>query len=246
METPPQENSEKQKTGKKNISIIADKILEYKRYLESVPLDLIPVNKSEEDRDHINQLYTELKSPTTQLLDSKFYSQLVTMNRERDKYFLAEGTTRKERITLLARIMLRVTTPQLVLNQKRVVELSDQTFFGIKSFDLPKKKSSKYQNLNDPIFEIKGQSITQEDINQIKNEIAIKFDQTTWDALKSISKELNHWEADIFSQMIREGEIIIKISAKKEKKIIIKISTNAGKDKNKAAVQSLLHETKRK
>lgn len=115
----------KVKTQEREISsIISGKILDYKTKLDAVPIELIPVDQSEQDRNEVNKLYPAIESPNTQLLDSKFYTQILKMNRERDNNYLKEGTTRKERIEILAQLISRVTTPIIFLNHKRNIQLS--------------------------------------------------------------------------------------------------------------------------
>ena len=205
-----EEKEKEEKEQKEAISTLGEKILKYRNHLDTIPPKLISVGQSEQDRVEVNSSYPKFRTPSTQLLDSKFYAQLVGMNRERDKNFLREGTTRKERIRLLSKIMLRVTTPILFLNQRRVVELSNQTYFGIKSFDITQKKIKSENTFEEPVFEINVPIITQDDIDKIKSHLLTEYGNTEWDSLEQFNKQLNHWEADIFSQLARENEIVIK------------------------------------
>ena len=105
--------------------------------MDTVPVKIISIDQSEEDRKEVNEVYSSIESTNTQLLDSKFYTQILKMNRERDKIYLKEGTTRKERIAILAKIISRVTTPILFLNHKRNILLTN--FYILK--ELHRKKN---------------------------------------------------------------------------------------------------------
>ncbi len=194
-------------------SVISSKILDYKSRLDAVPPEIIPVDQSEQDREEVNDLYTSIELPSTQLLDSKFYTQVIKMNRERDKNYLKEGTTRKERIAILAQMITRVTTPIIFLNHKRNIQLS-------KLFILTEDKKEKKQEKEDKIYTDPPNNITlptelsQADINKLKNQVMQKTLNKTWSNQSPSDLNLSDWEADILSQLIRDEELSIQVNKK--------------------------------
>lgn len=218
-------NKKKEKNNQKS-KILAEKILYYKKHLDAVPTELISVQITEEDRSEIDSNYEQLNSPSDQLMDSKFYSLLVKMNRERDKYFLREGTTRRERIHILSKLMLRVTTPILELNHRRVFDLNENTFFGIKSFGERKESIDEKVVYTDPENDLEIPQISYEDINKMKKNLYSKFVNTELKNIEDLNKELTSLEADIFSQMARDNELIVTIDLKSGKVSIHKNVNN--------------------
>ena len=230
--TNPEENNDKDSRVKyddKNISsVISGKILDYKKKLDSIPIELVPVDESEKDRQEVNDLYKEIELPSTQLLDSKFYTQILKMNRERDKSFLKEGTTRKERIVILAQFINRVTTPILYLNQKRNIHLSN--FFILDNKEKNEHKQQKEETVyNDPTNTIQTpKELTQLEITNLKNSVIKKVENKTWTYNQKPSLDLTDWEADILSQLIRDEELQIFVDKNNRTTKIVR-----GKNKRK-------------
>lgn len=222
-------------------SVISSKILDYKSKLDAVPVEIIPVNQAEQDRQEVNDLYNTIESPSTQLLDSKFYTQVIKMNRERDKNYLKEGTTRKERIAILAQMITRVTTPIIFLNHKRNIQLSK---LFILNDDKKEKKQDKDDIIyTDPVNNIHlPEALSQADINELKNVVIQKTAGKDWSHQSPSDLNLTDWEADILSQLIRDEELSIQVSKKTGKVTIVRNST----EKTKKEMISFLLEPARK
>ena len=221
-----EENSKKndpkvKKNEKETSSFISEKILDYKSKLDAIPIQLISVDQSEQDREEVNELYTGIESTATQLLDSKFYTQIVKMNRERDKNYLKEGTTRKERISILAQIISRVTTPIVFLNHKRNIHLSNFYLLDINEKE-SKNKDKEEKTYTDPINNIKlPDELTQADINALKSIVMKKTQNISWNMKVNSRLPLSDWEADILSQLIRDEELSIQVDKKTGKVKIV-------------------------
>lgn len=227
-------NKEQEKVVKKNekaiSTAISSKILEYKSKLDAVPIQLVPIDQSEQDRQDINQYYKSISSPSTQLLDSKFYTQIIKMNRERDKSFLKEGTTRKERITILSQLILRVTTPIVYLNHKRNIQLSN--FFIIDEKEKKTKEKKEEINYKDPVIDLQlPKQLTGADIQTLREQVLDKTVDKEYDLDKEITFNLTDWEADIFSQLIRDEELKVIIDKKNKKVKIVKKQEKPSKNK---------------
>ncbi len=232
-------NSEdkREKNDEKMISsIISGKILDYKTKLDAFPVQLIPIDQSEQDRKEVNNLYNQIVSPATQILDSKFYIQILKMNRERDKNFLKEGTTRKERIAILSQLMTRVTTPILFLNHKRNILLSNFIVFG--NDKQPQSKEIKKEVYEEPItnFSI-PEELTPLEIADLRNNVLNKTENKSWDYNAKPNLDLTDWEADILSQLIRNDEIRIIFDSTTRR---IKIVRNTEKIKNTRIISFLI------
>jgi hypothetical protein len=199
---------------KKITSIIAGKILDYKSNLDAVPIRIIPITKSEQDREEVNSFYHNIELTSTQLLDSKFYSQVIKMNKERDRYFLKEGTTRKERISILAHMITRVTTPILFLNHKRNISLSN--FYLLDEKKEKKVSDKEFINLEDPVAGSQDiKELTELDVKKLKETVLEKITRKIWKNMEEL--KLTSWEADILSQLTRDEEITIIIEPKSKK-----------------------------
>ena len=225
-------------------SVISSKILDYKSKLDAVPVQLIPVEQSETDRKEVNELYSKIEHPSTQILDSKFYTQVLKMNRERDKSFLKEGTTRKERITILSQLITRVTTPILFLNHQRNIQLSN--FFILDSNDNIRKKKTEKEDIiyDDPINNIvMPDQLTQEDILTLRKKVLEKTVNKSWNYINASKMNLSDWEADILSQLIRDEELRIIIDKKSGTTKIVK---NDKETKDSSIISFLLEPTKKK
>lgn len=223
-------------------SLISSKILDYKSKLDSVPVQIIPVEESEQDRKEVNNQYELINSTNNQLLDSKFYTQILKMNRERDKSFLKEGTTRKERITILAQLISRVTTPIIFLNHKRNIQLS-------KLHILENENSDQKEQIKD-IIEYKD---PETDFEMPYELTGIEIQQLKKDVLEKVLKKggflnsledlnLTDWEADILSQLTRDEEIQIILDTKNG---TIQIVKDKAENKRKKII-SFLYEPKNK
>lgn len=204
-------------------SVISSKILDYKSKLDAVPVEIMPVTQSEQDRQEVNNLYDSIELPSTQLLDSKFYTQVIKMNRERDKNYLKEGTTRKERIAILAQMITRVTTPIIFLNHKRNIQLSK--LFILNDDKEEKKQEKEFLTYEDPVNNIQlPEQLSQADINELKNDVIQKTVGKTWSRQSPSDLNLSDWEADILSQLIRDEELSIQVNKKTGKVTIVKNS----------------------
>lgn len=203
-------------TEKKISSIISGKILDYKTKLDAVPVQLIPIVESEQDRKVVNDLYNQIETPATQILDSKFYSQILKMNRERDKNFLKEGTTRKERIAILAQLITRVTTPILFLNHKRNIHLSNFVVLG-KDKQI-QKKNEQEKVYDEPILNFTlPDELTPNQITDLRKSVLKKTENISWNYNEKPNIHLTDWEADILSQLIRDDEIRILVDSNTHK-----------------------------
>ena len=223
--------SDDQNADEKEISsVISSKILEYKSSLDAVPVQIIPIDQSENDRQKVNKFYQSLVSPSLQILDSKFYSQIIKMNRERDKSFLKEGTTRKERITILAQLISRVTTPVIYLNHKRNIQLSN---FRIMDEKKGKNKDEKEKiNYIDPIVHYNfPKELSGVDLQSLKEQVLQKTVNKTWDNVIGLKFDLTDWEADVLSQLIRDEELSVLVDNKNKKVKIVR--TKEKKEKTK-------------
>lgn len=222
-------------------SVISSKILEYKSKLDAIPVQIIPIDKSENDREEVNSYYKSLESTSLQILDSKFYTQVIKMNRERDKSFLKEGTTRKERIAILSQLITRVTTPVVYLNHKRNIELSNFRIIEEKKERSNREKEKK--NYTDPVNNLEmPKELTGGDISALKEKVFEKTLNKSWDNKKGLKFDLTDWEADILSQLIRDEELSVLIDKKNNK---IKIVRNGDK-KEKTKLISFLIEPEKK
>ena len=232
-----------QKNNEKEIaSIISNKILDYKTKLETVPVQIIPIDQAETDRSEVNELYSENETTNNQLLDSKFYTQLLKMNRERDKSFLKEGTTRQERITILAQIISRITTPLIFLNHKRNVQLNSVHILNDEKKSQQKNEIQDKTNYKDPetAFNIPNELTTAE-IQDLRRKLIEKLENKTWDTETFTNLQLADWEADILSQLARDEELRIIVDKKNNK---IEITRKRGA-KNEKSLISFLIEAKK-
>ena len=232
------------KPNEKEISsVISSKILDYKSRLDAIPIQIIPIEQSEIDRQEVNNLYQNIEQPSTQILDSKFYTQVLKMNRERDKSFLKEGTTRKERIAILAQLVTRVTTPILFLNHHRNIQLSN--FFLLDSNNLERKKKSERDEkvYDEPVNNIKiPDELSQEDIITLRKKVIEKMVNTSWDLKNGSEVQLSDWEADILSQLIRDEELSLIIDKKSGTTKIVK---NSDLKRKSNQISILLEPTKK-
>ena len=244
------ENKEKENNGHNNqknnekeiASIISSKILDYKTKLDTVPVQIVPIDQTETDRSEVNELYSEIKTTNNQLLDSKFYTQLLKMNRERDKSFLKEGTTRQERITILAQIISRVTTPLIFLNHKRNVQLNSVHIFNDEKKSQKKNEIQDKTNYMDPETAfILPNELTVAEIQDLRRKLIEKLENKTWNKESFTSLQLADWEADILSQLTRDEELHIIIDKKNNK---IQITRNQGAKKKKSIISFLIEAKK--
>ena len=235
------EKDQKDKSFEKKISsIIAEKILDYRSKLDFIPPKIVNITKTEEDRKEVNSYFDQLSNSSNQILDSKFYSLIIKMNRERDKSFLKEGTTRKERIFILSKLMLRVTTPLLYLSHERHISLSN--FYLLDENKKKKLEQSKekdnFKNENE-FEEVFVPEFNQNSIEELKIKVLKKIEQKYWFTLIDLNKLLNNWEADIFSQMTRDGELLL-IKDEDNQKYKAVLTDNASLRKNKTTISILI------
>ncbi|MHA2363641.1 MAG: hypothetical protein ACXAC7_06765 [Candidatus Hodarchaeales archaeon] len=228
---------------KKIATTIASKIMDYRNKLKVHPPELISISQSEKDRQEVNEFFPQIKhSMPSQLLDSKFYNQLLIMQRERDKSFLREGTSRKERIHLLGLFIQRLTTPILFLSHKRHIILSD-IWEGDKkqrqSEKLYSKKSTKTKKTNNKEIIPEINDVI---LQHLKKQLLQKLQRQQW-TINELNSQLNHWEADILSQMTRDYEISLEIEDRDT--INIFISDKLTELKKKGQIQAILLEPKK-
>lgn len=187
---------------------IAEKTLRYKKKLAQVPTELIPVAESEQDREEVNELYPHtLDSPQGQLLDSQFYSQLLAMNRERDKSFLREGTTRKERVAYLADYMQRMTTPVFWLNHPRHIQLTDLWQVN-RARGARERGTTSSDVAPDPDRPEDLGLFSDQDLQELRRSLVELLVGRDW-TREELESELSHWEADVFSQLTRDGQLVV-------------------------------------
>lgn len=202
------------------LNLISKKILEYQSLLAEHPPKLKSISDSDHDRKQIDDFYPFIAKSSTKILDSQFYSHLLSMQRERDKNILREGTTRKERIAYLAGFMQRLTSPILFLNHIREIQLTD-IWNDNKSLNSRNKKVNDDSKLNHQITNLDEQILLDDSkLKVLRHKLLQKLEKKTW-TLAELNKTLTHWEADLLSQLTRDSEVLIKLKNKNELEITI-------------------------
>ena len=217
-------------TSEKSITIsIGNKILIYRKNLQTKPIILIPASESEKDRNELAKLYPQIKYMPTKMLDARMYNLLLLMQRKRDLRFFQDHSTPQNRVQRLARFMVRLSTPIIFLNHNHAVVLA-----------FPEKNSSR-QVITDEIIERKDFNeysetqdafLSQEEFLAYRNNLKRKlFSKVEWKRIE-LNELLSHLECDLLSQILSTGDELMMLVSQNGAITFINPSSNDNTKKN--------------
>ena len=193
--------------SEKSITIIlGNKILIYKKNLQSKPVILIPASESEKDRNELAALYPQLKTMPTKMLDVRMYNFLLLMQRKRDLKFFQDHSTPQHRVQRLALFMLRLATPIIFLNHKHTV-----------LFTFPEKninhsvltdEITQRADFNDFSEDWNG-FLSQEEFFEYRNNLKIKLSSKNEWKKNELNVLLSHLECDLLSQILSTSDELL-------------------------------------
>ena len=187
-------------------------IFKYKEVLQEH--HYLSIEEREQDRIHLNEMYSELQNISQKILDSKCYLQLGRVQEDQTIRFLADDTTADQRVEMLAYILRSQCHPILFISGKNTMVLDNVQKQEKKSMVTEEKIDIETKENTPQFFAMNEVQIEPHDIEKIKEEVKKIINK---------NKKISYWkrhlslaQAEILSQLASNGEVEIPLPTEKE------------------------------
>lgn len=187
-------------------------IFKYKEVLQEH--HYLSIEEREQDRIHLNEMYSELQNISQKILDSKCYLQLGKVQEDQTIRFLADDTTAEQRVEMLAYILRSQCHPILSVSGKNTMVLDHIQKQEKKSMTTEEKINLETKDNAPQFFAMNDVQIEPEDIEKIKQEVR---------KIVQKNKKVSYWkrhlslaQAEMLSQLASNGELEIPLPTDKE------------------------------
>lgn len=176
--------------------------------------EIIPIKKTEFDREIINKLQKVITRLDEKLLDMRVLIDFATMIKVRDYELLLKSKTKIERLYILAQEVKKRATPVIFLpGYPMLKEMYDSYEFKMKREKIVESKKENEQ-INKLLTILKESNVaytschkfTNEELDNMKEKIIKKLANKTF-TFRELTRILTAWELDLLSQMIQNNEI---------------------------------------
>lgn len=179
-------------------------IIRYKTSLASG--ELLPIDRREEDRTYLHGIREDLSSATHQILDSKAYLQLSTMQEESGRRFLAAGTDPDTRLRMLGRLVRALATPIVFVGGRSTVSFGslERSTADLGGEDVEEAESGR---ISLPPASVRARPVDEVQIEAARRRLASVASRAA--SLDELRESISIGEAELLSQLASSGQVTI-------------------------------------
>ncbi len=179
-------------------------IIRYKTSLSSG--ELLPIDRREEDRTFLHGIREDLATSTHQILDSKAYLQLSTMQEESGRRFLAAGTDPDTRLRMFGRLVRVLATPVVFVGGRSTVSFRpfEQGSAEMAGEDVEEAESGRIAL---PPASVRTRPVDATELEATRTRLADVAGRAA--SLEELRGSISVGEAEILSQLASSGQVSI-------------------------------------